>query len=69
MAKTVRELIATGVPAVHRSEQVDLYRSHIAALDPSTQWEPGDLPWSAASLARPTGRGRKPTDDKKEKDQ
>jgi malonate decarboxylase beta subunit len=41
MAKTVRELIAQGVPKMHRSEQVDLYRSRIAALDPSTQWDPG----------------------------
>ena len=53
MAKTVRELIATGVPAVHRSEQVDLYRSHIAALDPSTQCDPTNVLWSAAWLARP----------------
>jgi malonate decarboxylase beta subunit len=37
MVNTVHERIAKGVPAVHRSEQVDLYRSRIAALDPSTQ--------------------------------
>jgi malonate decarboxylase beta subunit len=37
---TVRELIAKGVPAIHRSEQVDLYRSRIAGLDTSTQWNP-----------------------------
>jgi malonate decarboxylase beta subunit len=43
MAKTVRELIAKGVPQVHRSEQVDLYRSRIAALDTSAQWTPEDL--------------------------
>jgi malonate decarboxylase beta subunit len=41
IATTVRDLIAKGVPAIHRSEQVDLYRSRIAALDPSTQWDPG----------------------------
>jgi len=40
IAKTVRNLIAQGVPKVHRSEQVDLYRSRIAALDPSRQWDP-----------------------------
>jgi malonate decarboxylase beta subunit len=40
MIKTVRDLIAKGVPAIHRSEQVDLYTSCIAALDPSTQWDP-----------------------------
>ena len=53
MIKTVRELIAKGVPAIHRSEQVDLYRSRIAALDTSTQWDPANISWSAASLARP----------------
>jgi malonate decarboxylase beta subunit len=41
MATTIRDLIARGVPEIHRSEQVDLYRSRIAALDPSTQWDPG----------------------------
>jgi malonate decarboxylase beta subunit len=40
MIKTVHELIAKGVPPINRSEQVDLYRSRIAALDPSTQWDP-----------------------------
>jgi malonate decarboxylase beta subunit len=40
MIKTVQELIAKGVPVIHRSEQVDLFRSRIAALDPSTQWDP-----------------------------
>ncbi|HEX4201321.1 MAG TPA: biotin-independent malonate decarboxylase subunit beta [Chthoniobacterales bacterium] len=40
MIKTVRGLIAKGVPAIHRSQQVELYRSRIAALDPSTQWRP-----------------------------
>jgi malonate decarboxylase beta subunit len=40
IAKSVQELIAKGVPRIHRSEQVDLYRSRIAALDPSTQWDP-----------------------------
>src|SRR5260370_4949035 len=47
---TVRDLIANGVPAIHRSEQVDLYRSRIAALDPSTQWDPGQVhSWSSRS--------------------
>jgi malonate decarboxylase beta subunit len=74
MIATIQELIAKGVPAVHRSQQVHLYRSQIAALDPSTD------PWSAASLlssdlsdealaksealakedARPTGRDQGP---------
>jgi malonate decarboxylase beta subunit len=43
IAKTVRDLIAKGIPAVHRSEQVDLYRSRIAALDTSGQWDPEEL--------------------------
>src|SRR6201984_261256 len=36
MIATIQELIAKGVPTVHRSQQVDLYRSRIAALDSST---------------------------------
>ncbi|HYZ72475.1 MAG TPA: biotin-independent malonate decarboxylase subunit beta [Chthoniobacterales bacterium] len=46
--KMVQGLIAKGVPPIHRSEQVDLYRSRIAALDTSTQWGP-DLVHSSAS--------------------
>jgi malonate decarboxylase beta subunit len=44
MIATIQELIAKGIPAVHRSQQIDLYRPLIAALDPSTQWDPGALP-------------------------
>jgi malonate decarboxylase beta subunit len=60
----VRELIAKGVPAINRSEQVDLYRSRIAALDTSTQWDPADAQWSATEKggvtpgALPRLRGR-----------
>src|SRR5215469_13688350 len=43
MIKTVRDLIAQGVSPVHRSEQVDLYRSRIAALDTSRQLNPQEL--------------------------
>jgi malonate decarboxylase beta subunit len=68
MIKTVGELIAKGVPAVHRSEQIDLYRSRIAELDPSRQWNPKELhswsSWSAASLARPIGRNQGPANEK-----
>jgi malonate decarboxylase beta subunit len=39
----VRDLIARGVLAVHRSEEGTLYRSRIAALDPSRQWDPKEL--------------------------
>jgi len=64
ITKTVRELIAKGVPAIHRSQRVDLYRSRIAALDASTQWDPAL--WSAASPARPTGRDERPVNVNKE---
>src|SRR5215469_16726706 len=64
MIKTVRDLITKGVPPINRSEQVDLYRSRIAALDPSTQWAPGKLSWSAASLARPIGRNQEAATNK-----
>jgi malonate decarboxylase beta subunit len=71
MIKTVGELIAKGVPAVHRSEQIDLYRSRIAELDPSRQWNPKELhSWSscsAASLARPIGRNQGPANEKEKK--
>ena len=43
MVTNVRELIAKGVPKIYRSEQVELYRSRIAALDPSVQWDPDEL--------------------------
>jgi malonate decarboxylase beta subunit len=43
VAATVRQLIATGVPPVHRSSQVALYRERIQALDPSRQWDPKEL--------------------------
>ena len=43
IADAVRTLIARGVPAVHRSEEVTLYRERIAALDATRQWEPAEL--------------------------
>ena len=65
MIGTIQELIAKGVPAIHRSQQIDLYRSAIAALDPSLQWDPREFSWSAASLplARPIGRGQRPANE------
>jgi len=50
VADAVRRFIAQGVPPVHRSSQVALYRSRIAALDPSRQWEPRELraTWGAS---------------------
>jgi malonate decarboxylase beta subunit len=48
IAKTVRDLIAQGVPPVHRSEQIDLYRSRITALDNARQWNPEELHFRAS---------------------
>jgi malonate decarboxylase beta subunit len=43
VAAAVRGFVKAGLPAVHRSEQVDLYRQRIAALDTSKQIEPVSL--------------------------
>ena len=43
VADAIRRFIAQGVPLLHRSSQVALYRSRIAALDTSRQWEPREL--------------------------
>jgi len=43
IAKTVRDFVAKGIPTVHRSELVDLYRSRIAALDTARQLNPQEL--------------------------
>jgi len=40
MAETVRALIAKGLPTIHRSSQIQLYREHLASLDTSSQWDP-----------------------------
>ncbi len=53
VADAVRRFIAKGVPPVHRSSQVALYRNRIAALDTSRQWEPKELraTWGTSSFA------------------
>jgi malonate decarboxylase beta subunit len=43
IADAVRRMIAKGIPPVHRSSQVELYRSRIGALDTSRQWDPKEL--------------------------
>jgi malonate decarboxylase beta subunit len=43
IADAVRRLIAKGVPPIHRSSQVELYRTRIGALDTSRQWDPHEL--------------------------
>jgi malonate decarboxylase beta subunit len=40
VADAVRHFTSKGVPAVHRSSQVELYRSRLATLDTSQQWDP-----------------------------
>jgi malonate decarboxylase beta subunit len=39
----VKALLKKGVPSTNRSEQVELYRNRIAALNTATQWDPADL--------------------------
>jgi malonate decarboxylase beta subunit len=39
----IRGLVSKGVPPVHRSSQVALYRNRIAALDTSRQWDPKEF--------------------------
>jgi malonate decarboxylase beta subunit len=43
IADAVRRLIANGIPPIHRSSQVELYRNRIGALDTSRQWDPKEL--------------------------
>jgi malonate decarboxylase beta subunit len=43
VADAIRRFVSKGVPPVHRSSQVALYRSRIAALDTSRQWDPKEL--------------------------
>jgi malonate decarboxylase beta subunit len=40
IAAIVRRYVEAGLPTVHRSQQVDLYRKRIAALDTSRQIDP-----------------------------
>jgi malonate decarboxylase beta subunit len=39
----VRRFIAKGLPPIHRSSQVELYRRRIGALDTTRQWDPSEL--------------------------
>ncbi len=43
IAATVRRYVQTGLPGIHRSQQVELYRARIAALDTSKQIDPVSL--------------------------
>jgi len=51
VVEAIRRFVGKGIPAVHRSSQVELYRSRIKALDTSRQWDPTELRtlWTARS--------------------
>jgi malonate decarboxylase beta subunit len=51
IASAVRGYVLSGLPAVHRSQLVDLYRDRIAALDTSKQIDPAAIrqQWSNSS--------------------
>src|SRR6202451_3261935 len=54
IADAFRHFVAKGVPPVHRSSQVELYRNRVEALDTSRQWDPKELRtlWTANSSER-----------------
>jgi malonate decarboxylase beta subunit len=43
IAEVIQRLVRQGVPPVHRSSQVELYRGRVRALDSSEQWDPHSL--------------------------
>jgi malonate decarboxylase beta subunit len=43
VATAVQQCVKAGLPSIHRSEQVDLYRQRIAAIDTSKQIDPLSL--------------------------
>ena len=43
VADAIRHFTSKGVPAVHRSSRVELYRSRLATLDTSQQWDPKEF--------------------------
>ena len=43
VVEVIRRFVSKGVPPVHRSSEVALYRSRIEALDASRQWDPKEL--------------------------
>jgi malonate decarboxylase beta subunit len=40
---SVRDLLRRGIPSVHRSSEVALFRKRVAKLDPENQWDPAEL--------------------------
>jgi malonate decarboxylase beta subunit len=51
IVEAIQRFVSKGVPAVHRSSQVALYRNRIKALDTSRQWDPKEFRalWTARS--------------------
>jgi hypothetical protein len=43
VADAIRRFVSKGVPPVHRSSQVALYRNRIEKLDTSRQWDPKEF--------------------------
>jgi malonate decarboxylase beta subunit len=43
IADAVRASILKGVPSIHRSSEIDLYRRRVQGLDASRQWDPREL--------------------------
>jgi malonate decarboxylase beta subunit len=43
IADAIRRFVSMGVPPVHRSSQIALYRNRIAKLDTSRQWDPKEF--------------------------
>ena len=59
IAAIVRRYVDAGLPTIHRSQQVDLYRERIAALDTSRQIDPLALreTWAGKTTNSKTRRG------------
>jgi malonate decarboxylase beta subunit len=43
VANAIRDLVSKGVPPVHRSSQVAVYRDRIEKVDTSQQWDPKEF--------------------------
>ena len=59
VAAIVRRYVNAGLPTVHRSQQVDLYRERIAAMDTSRQIDPATLreSWAGKTTSSKTREG------------
>jgi malonate decarboxylase beta subunit len=57
IAAVVKKFVEAGLPRVHRSQQVELYRGRIAAIDTSRQIDPASIRESWGT-AKKTGGAR-----------